>query len=222
MASDTFLTICQSIARETDEDAITTIVSPTVDYIKNIIKWVNEGYEIVWNKAWKNELVEIASTLTVSGYETTIVASIHHFTDLWITGYKPIEIIDHREFLRDYQPYNANIIQPSGSINGQPVKACFHAKKLYLSPIPDITYTLNYRAKATFTALSADANVPVIDSNILISYGKYKLLQRDKDYDGANLAYMDFERLKTNFMDSLKEHSTNSKSIRFEDDSYDG
>lgn len=213
MASDTFLTICQAIASETDEDSISTIESATLDRIKNIIRWVNEGYEKAFNKAYKNELAETSGTFSASAatYDFSSV-SIKYFKSLYVTGFRPIDIIDHDVLLRDYVN--------DSTICGQPYKAAYHQRKLYFYPIPDQAYTINYTAKVSFTKLSTNTQTPIVDSNILINYGKYKQFSRDGNTLGAQIAKADYEDCLKDWMDSLKNHSKVSRNIRYEDEVY--
>lgn len=207
------LNIVKRIARECGEDSaeITTIQGTLEDWIQRILDYVNEGYKIVWNEAFKNQETDITGTWTISESPYDISEKgITKILTLQIADYKPLIPVDYKELLQTR--YDTQ--------SGQPEEFAVFGKKIYFDKTPDQSYSITYSAKASFTSLDEDTDIPLIDENILINYGRFKYLDYQRDFDLSQKAEKDYLTCKLNFIDSTYMQNNTLPAILPEDAFY--
>jgi len=204
----TFLSIAQAVALDCDEADITTLATPTEDYIKKIKNYINMGYKIAYRSIWGNDTPRLKSTLAVSASPTSLSStSIEAIEKLWVTGFSPINLMSADRFFHLFN---------DTTVSGQPSEACIVDSNLYLYPVPDSSYSLNYVAKHSYADLSADGDIPLVDGDILTNYAKYKLYSTQMD-PRAQGAYQDFMQAVETFKNLCYSNVEQPKSIKNED-----
>jgi len=222
--ADNLLNIVNRVLRETCDDEVTTVVSaPTgliQPYIKNILTYVNEGYKIIYGRAFKNpdSEINIKTVLTVNDNPFSLEGTgIQSIQGVGIKGYKPITIIPFQDFQKTYyfQPNQVISANPN-AIPGLPQVASFFGNSLYIWPELDKDYPLEFFARAVFTPLVNDTDIPLVCDNAIANYACYKQFSYDGDPRQQN-AYTDYNVTLTSYLDSIADHSSMPPMIMPED-----
>lgn len=170
----TFLQIANAVAMATDEDNIPTLEGENIlDSTVRLKMWLNDGYRYIFRKVFKSDIIKQEGTSLINAYTTDLSQLlISKFDEIKIDDV-PLKILTYKEFRKIKKTY------------GKPLYASIFQGELYLKPIPDRSYNIDYFGTAQFMELEFDNDIPIVDPQLLILYGIYEQRSYDKQYSDA-------------------------------------